>query len=80
MFDSMKNLFQRYAGGINRRELFRKGGLLAVPGLLRRSKAAAAPPVNTIAIATKRRIMGALRTAKAQYKPTRSIANTAVGL
>ena len=29
MFDSMKSLF------VNRRELFRKGGLLAVPGLLR---------------------------------------------
>ena len=40
MFDSMKSLF------VNRRELFRKGGLLAIPGLLRGSKAAAAPPVT----------------------------------
>jgi seryl-tRNA(Sec) selenium transferase len=39
MFDSMKSLFHR-------RELFRKGGLLALPGLLGRSKAAAAPPVS----------------------------------
>src|SRR5438309_3170116 len=45
MFDSMKNLFQRYAGGINRRELFRKGGLLAVPGLFRGSRVSAAPGV-----------------------------------
>src|SRR6266853_35852 len=39
MFDAMKSLFERYAGGLNRRELFRKGGLL------RGSKAAAAPPI-----------------------------------
>jgi uncharacterized pyridoxal phosphate-dependent enzyme len=45
MFDSVKSLFERYAGGLNRRELFRKGGLLALPGLLRGSKAAAASPI-----------------------------------
>jgi len=43
MFDSMKSLFERYTGGLNRRDLFRKGGLLALPGLLRGSRAAAAP-------------------------------------
>src|SRR6266850_2412837 len=45
LFDAMKSLFERYTGGLNRRELFRKGGLLALPGLLRGSKAAAAPPI-----------------------------------
>src|ERR1043166_3819796 len=39
MFDSMKSVFHR-------RELFRKGWLLAIPGLLRGSKATAAPPVS----------------------------------
>jgi len=47
MLDAMKSLFDRYAGGLNRRDLFRKGGLLAVPGMLRGTKAAAAPPVST---------------------------------
>src|SRR5947207_2687434 len=45
MFDAMKSLFERYTGGLNRRELFRNGSLLALPGLLRGSKAAAAPPI-----------------------------------
>src|SRR5262249_37104979 len=45
MFDSVKSLFDRYTGGLNRREIFRKGSLLALPGLLRGSKAAAAPPI-----------------------------------
>src|SRR5215831_4893544 len=45
MFDAMKSLFERYSGGLNRRDLFRNGGLLALPGLLRGTKAAAAPPI-----------------------------------
>ncbi len=40
MFDSMKNLVGRI-GGLSRRELFQRGGLLAAPGFLRRSAAAA---------------------------------------
>src|SRR5215470_3361551 len=39
MFHTVKNLF------FNRRDLFRQGGLLALPGLLGRSRMAAAPPI-----------------------------------
>src|SRR6266478_2891642 len=48
MFDSMKNVFHQYLGGLSRRELFRRGGLLsAVPAFLGASRsAAAATPVT----------------------------------
>ena len=44
MFHSMKSVYAQYLSGLSRRELFRRGGLLAAaPAFLRGSKAAAAP-------------------------------------
>ena len=44
MFDSMRNVFHDYLGKVSRRDLFRRGGLLAAPAMLggaRTAKAAA---------------------------------------
>src|SRR5262249_31864475 len=46
MLHFIKDAFDRYVGGLRRRELFRRGGLLAFPGFLRGSAAAAAPPAT----------------------------------
>jgi len=43
VFDSMKSWFARHTGRFSRRDLFRGGALLALPGFLRGSSAAAAP-------------------------------------
>jgi L-seryl-tRNA(Ser) seleniumtransferase len=44
VFDSMKSVFDEYLGGLSRRDLFRRGGLLAaVPAFLRGPRAEAAP-------------------------------------
>src|SRR5690349_23808165 len=43
MLDAVKSLLERCAGGFSRRDLFRRGGLLAVPGLLAGSRSSAAP-------------------------------------
>jgi uncharacterized pyridoxal phosphate-dependent enzyme len=43
MLDSMKNVVNQYLGGLSRRELFRRGGLLAAsPGFLSLSRSASA--------------------------------------
>jgi hypothetical protein len=43
MFDSMKNVFHEYLGGLSRRDLFRRGGLLsAAPAFLSASRSASA--------------------------------------
>lgn len=43
MLERVKNVFDRYVGGLSRRELFRRGSLLAVPGFLRAAASPAAP-------------------------------------
>ncbi len=46
MFHSIKNAFGHYTGGLSRRQLFRRGGLVAaIPAFFRGSQAAA-PPVG----------------------------------
>jgi L-seryl-tRNA(Ser) seleniumtransferase len=42
MFDSMRNVFHQYLGGLSRRELFRRSALLTMPAFFRGHAAAAA--------------------------------------
>jgi L-seryl-tRNA(Ser) seleniumtransferase len=51
MFHSMKSVFEQCLTGLSRRELFRRGGLLAAaPAFLRGSKASAAPAGSSLRI------------------------------
>jgi len=46
MLNSLLNFFDRYAGNVNRRDLFRKAGLLTAPALLSRRAGAAASSIS----------------------------------
>ncbi len=49
MFHSMKNIFAEYVSGLSRRDLLRRGSLLAAaPALFQASEATAAPPPMTV--------------------------------
>ena len=51
MFHSIKSAFEQYLGGLTRRDLFRRGGLMAAaPAFLRHRRADAAPAAGGLRI------------------------------